>query len=349
MRRTLMLAVAVIFLAAILALTTTYTVRFTENAVLTTFGRAGEGDVITEPGLKFKWPEPIQSVTKYDRRGRFLAGRLETQQTADSSQITVEAFCTWEVGDPLEFFKRFSHAGQSAQDHYRKAEDDVIRPALRSALSETSKFAMNELFSPSGSKLPELEARVKAALVNTLAGTGITVTGAGISGIVLPEKASTAVFERMKAERTTLIESLQTRGDAQAQKIIAEAEKVAKVIEAFAQQRAEEIRARGNQEATQFVTAMNENPELAIFLREVEFMKNAMGKKVTLFFQTDSPGFQLFSLGAGAKARSGQVPGMASEAARDPAAIAGDGREPAQPADGPGTPVSAAGGAGGDN
>src|SRR5688500_4082532 len=123
----------------------TYTVRFTENAVLTTFGKAGENAQKTQPGLKFKWPDPIQSVTKYDTRSGFRQTQSETQQTADSRQLVVEAFCTWKVADPLLFFQRFSNAGDRSADHYRKAEE-VLRGSLRSAMGETSKYRMDELF-----------------------------------------------------------------------------------------------------------------------------------------------------------------------------------------------------------
>src|SRR5262245_35688907 len=100
----------------------TYTVRFTETAVLTTFGKASEADVIKEPGLGLKATDPIQSVTKYDKRVRLLTVKLETQQTADSKQVIVEGFCTWRVDDPLKFFQSFSNAGDRADEHYRKAE-----------------------------------------------------------------------------------------------------------------------------------------------------------------------------------------------------------------------------------
>src|SRR5690242_2525942 len=95
-----------------------YTVRFTETAVLTTFGKADDQAIKKNPGLYFKWPDPIQSVTKYDTRARFLQTQSETQQTADSRQLVVEAFCTWKVDNPLQFFKKFSNKGARPEDHY---------------------------------------------------------------------------------------------------------------------------------------------------------------------------------------------------------------------------------------
>ena len=45
------IGIAAIVLVALLSFTTTYTVRFTDAAVKTRFGKAGEGDVHTEPGF----------------------------------------------------------------------------------------------------------------------------------------------------------------------------------------------------------------------------------------------------------------------------------------------------------
>src|SRR6185295_11334456 len=108
---------------------------------------------------------PIQSVTKYDTRTRFLQTKAEQQQTADSRQVTVEAFCTWRVSDPLQFFKSFSNAGDRAQDHYDKARS-TLSANLRSALGEISRYSMGDLFTPDtkASKLAELEQRILATL-----------------------------------------------------------------------------------------------------------------------------------------------------------------------------------------
>src|ERR1043165_1762196 len=108
-----------VFLIALLAFTVTYTVRFTEAAVVTTFGKADQSDVHAKPGLGVKWPYPIQSVTTYDTRVRVVTSKFEQMATADARQVVVETFCTWRVKDPLVFFQKFSNAGDRAEDHFR--------------------------------------------------------------------------------------------------------------------------------------------------------------------------------------------------------------------------------------
>ncbi len=307
--------IVILFLAAIAAFTFSYTVRFTEAAVVTTFGRAGEGAIQMEPGLKFKWPYPIQSVTKYDRRLRLLQTRSATQQTADDSQIVVEAFATWRVSDPLKFFQRFSNAGQRAVDHFRQAED-ILRTTLTSALGETSKFSMEELFSPTpgSSQLADLEQRVMDALtlgpegVRSLDEYGIEVTMVGINRVVLPEQTTTKVIERMGANRDRLKQELESQGTARATAIRAQAEADARKIREFAQRRAAEIRARGEFEAQEFLAQQNTNADLAVFLQNIELMKNAMAKRFTLVLSASDYGLGLFTPDALANTPPGQIP-----------------------------------------
>lgn len=338
MKRLITLSLALLFLVALLSFTVTYTVRFTESAVLTTFGRAGDDAVTREAGLNFKWPYPIQSVTKYDTRVRFLEARLETQQTADDRQIIVRAFCLWRVSDPSRFFRNFSDAGDSAEDQYRKAES-ILSANLRSAMAETSRYRMDELFTddPSASKLPELERRILDRLVGaetdvgSLAEAGIEVEVLGINNIRLPEATTRNVIDRMSADRDRLAQALRSEGEARATAIRESALQNANAIRAFANRRAEEIRALGERESAPFLARMAEEEELAVFLREIEFLRNALAKRATLVWPFETPGMNLFNPSAieSYDSSTGVLPGLAGEVGQvggsRPAADARDG------------------------
>jgi len=306
---------ALLFVAAVIAFAFSYTVRFTESAVVTTFGRAGEDAVVSEPGLKFKWPYPIQSVTKYDSRLRVLQTRSQTQQTAEDSQVVVEAFATWRVSNPLVFFQRFSNAGSRAEDHFEQAED-ILRNVLRSALGETSKYRLDELFSddPSKSKFAELESRIFEDVVGgeaegrSLSDYGIEVAMVGINRVVLPEETTDKVIKRMGAVRDGLAASLESQGDARATEIRAKADADAKKIRAFAERRAAEIRAKGEMEAAEFLAQQNSEPELAVFLQNIELMKDAMAKRFTLVVSASDFGMGLFSPSALNGLGAGELP-----------------------------------------
>ncbi len=319
-RKLLMVFLTLLFLVILVSFTMTYSVRFTEAGVLTTFGKAGEGAVKHEPGLHFKWPYPVQSVTKYDTRVRVLTAKLETQQTKDNRQITIEGYCFWRVEDPLKFFQRFSNAGSRAEDHYTAAEN-VIKSNLRAAQGLVSEYRMNELFSEQAgaSKMGELEGRVLARLSAkdektglSLADYGITPASVGISKVVLPESVTTAVFEAMKTRRELLTRETESRGEAQATAIKSRAENDAKRIRAFAENRAQQIRALGDLESTQFLAAMNQNPELAVFLGQIKFMEQFSAKATTLVLPATMPGMGLFFPNVMDRLKAGQIPASRS-------------------------------------
>lgn len=320
MRLLIRVILALVFAAALLSFAATYTVRYTEAAVLTTFGKAGEGDVHREAGLYFKWPYPVQSVTKYDSRVRSMTVKLETQQTADAKQVVVESFCNWRVQDPLKFFRKFSNAGDRSEEHFRKAES-ALESAMRSAVGLISKYSMDDLFTagPNSGKLPELEGRMRDALRASadnsgllLQDLGIEVVDVGVMRIVLPEETTKAVFERMKASREKIGKETESRGKAEAQVIRAKAENHARLIQQFAESLAKDIQARGDAEAQPYLAQMQSNPDLAVFLLTMDFIRDGgFGKQATLVLSGDMPGVPMLEPGAIQALRDGQVPTVA--------------------------------------
>ena len=302
MRNLIYVLIGAVFLGAILAFMMTYTVRFNEVAVETTFGKAGPESVVTEAGLKLKWPYPVQQVIKYDKRLRVVETRSETQLTADEFQIIVVSFLTYRVSDPLVFFQRFGNAGDRSIDHFRRAED-VIRDRLRSAMGEVSKYRMSELFTPErgASKLSELEGRVMAQVAAASEGGqgltdyGIEVVGVGINRVRLPEDTTKTVIDRMAANRDKISKELESAGQSRSRAIIAQAEADATKIREFARRRASEIEARGQREAVPYLEAQSANAELAVFLQKLELMREAMAKRITLILSVSDYGLDVFS------------------------------------------------------
>ncbi|MEZ6241791.1 MAG: SPFH domain-containing protein [Phycisphaerales bacterium] len=311
MKKLITLILAAAFVLAILSFTITYTVRFNETAVVTTFGKAGEHSIKNEPGLYFKWFYPIQRVTKYDKRLRVVETRSETQLTRDEFQIIVESFITYRVTDPLVFYQRFGNAGERAEDHYARAED-IIRDRLRSALGEVSKFSMGELFTPErgASRLPALEDQILAQVSGDggLSEYGITALNVGISRVRLPETTTDAVIKRMGANRDKLSKELEAEGQAQVRNIVSKAESDADRIREFTNRRAQEIIARGDIEAVPYLQAQSANQELAVFLQQIQLLREAMAKRMTLILSTDDFGINIFSPGVMQDLSSGRLP-----------------------------------------
>ncbi|MEM9165955.1 MAG: SPFH domain-containing protein [Planctomycetota bacterium] len=284
----------------------TYTVPFNERAVVTLFGSASDADVKTEPGLKFKLPYPFQTVTSYDTRLRLVKTTGTQQQTADDNQIIVEAYALWRVSDPLAFYRRFSNAGQGADDHFALAQRTVTS-SLNSAISETSRFSLDELFAPGlgSSRLPDLEAAILGVLrrdagladlpagegAGTSGSLGVDIVDVGINRIRLTQTNSQDVIARMKADRNGLAADTISRGEATAQSIRSSADRDASRINSFATRLANELRAAGDREAGQYIAQMNESAALATLLDELRFLREAYSKQITLVV-SGAPGFR---------------------------------------------------------
>lgn len=321
MRSTFLLTLTGLIVLGFVLFMVTYSVRFTEAAVVTTFGKATESAVKNEngdgAGLYFKWPYPVQSVTKYDRRVRILESRFETQQTADQRPLIVEMFLTWRVTDPLTFYQRFSIAGPEARDHYALAQttlDALLRSAAGAAVT---RFRMNELFASNQgqSRLGDFESEVLDRLrrsdegqAGRLSDYGVEIEMVGVRRIVLPEETTRDVYERMKATRDKLAAEARAQGDAIASTITNEAESQAERILAFARRLAAEIRNKGDIEAARWLEQLQEAPELAVFLQNVELIKEGFGKQVTLVVPTNFPGMQLLDPSNLRDAAAGRLP-----------------------------------------
>lgn len=339
MRNLTTIIISAILFLALLAYSVAYTVRFTETAVLTTFGKAGPGDVKDEAGLNLKWPYPIQSVTKYDRRLRVLNIKMEQVQTRDNKQIVVEAFCLWRVDDALKFFQSFGNSGDRPEDHYNEAEK-ALRGNLRQALGMVSQYRMDQLFvsREGGGELDKLEQDMLAAFsaggeATNLSNYGIVAVDVGITRLVLPEETTRAVFDRMQANRQAIAQATESQGLAQASAIRSKAESDANRIIAFTERLAQDIRTRGDVEVQPYLAAMNKQPELAVFLANMEFLRQIMPKHGTLALPTSLPGMQVFRPDALNGLSAGELPRMpfVNEVASP---------KPVMPSGGAGTPVS---------
>ncbi|MEQ9095857.1 MAG: SPFH domain-containing protein [Phycisphaerales bacterium] len=308
--------VAILFVVVLLVYAMTFTVRFTEAAVVTYFGEVSKE--VTEPGLRFKWFYPIEGVTKYETTNRLSQARIETYQTRDDRQLIVGAFAIWRV-KPNEvgtFYRRFSNSGPRAADHYRAAAT-LVEDTLRSSMSELSSYSMAELFTPNeaASRLEELEERVLAQMKSTLEGQGersfgIEVVQAGIARTSLPQTTTEAALERMRQDRARIVTGLQQSGQSEADAIRSRAESNAAKILAFAESRARQIRARGDQEAARYLEQMSEVPGLAIYLKNLELLEEAMFGRATLLFSTDTPGLNLLDPSLFESSEAGEIPGM---------------------------------------
>ncbi len=290
MKKAFSLIVGLLLLAALVLFSTTYTVRFNEVAVKTTFGKTDESSVKREPGVHFRFPLFADRVTKYDTRIQLAETPLVEVPTADGQSVVVRAFLLWQVDadNVLTYFRSFP----SADDSERMLRDS-LNAAVKASLG---RYGFDELIGP-GSRLGEAERQIEAQpQLASLPGLGIRPVTVGISQMVLPPKTTTAVLSRMQATRNKAAETERFKGTAEADGIRSEARTMAGKLQAFADQRAEEIKALANEKAAEYLQQMSEDQKLAIFLVWLDTLEQSLGDTTTLFLSDELAPWHLMDL-----------------------------------------------------
>jgi membrane protease subunit HflC len=230
----------------------------------------------------------------------------------------VQSFLTWRVADPLKFYKTFGGTGDSTRSHYQAAEN-ILKGKLRTAAAAVSSFNASDLLSATekGSKIRDLETAMLDALKGTRVGDvalseyGIEPVGVGIASLGLPQQTTASVFQRMKSAREKIANQASSEGRSEAAKIRSGAEADAQKIGAFADQLAKSIRAQGEVEAVEYLKQMREDPQLAVFIQNMDFIRAGFGKTLTLVIPSNMPGFEFFRPDTASRFKGGTIPSSA--------------------------------------
>jgi membrane protease subunit HflC len=279
--------VFLLLLFVVLALmSASFQVRETELALVTTFGKPTRQ--LTSPGLYFKWPPPVEWVQKFDSRLRVLEAELGETTTKGAVPVIVNTFIVWRVAEPLVFFNAVgtvSEAETKLLSQISDTQNKVIGRHFFSELvnSDPEKIKFEQIES-------EMLSELQAAMRNAY---GIEVKAVGIKQLKVSEDVSKDVFERMRKERQRRTEGTIAEGAAAAKKIKTDADSMQTELLAAADARAKAIRAQGDAEAAGYYKLLEQDPQLAMFLRDVEALKKILEKRSTLVIGADAEPFKI--------------------------------------------------------
>ena len=281
-----------IFIVLIIAILGLYLVSFqlreTESALVTTFGKATSEDEIKEPGWYFKWPAPIQRVYKFDSRMRVFEANLGETTTREAVPIIVNTFIVWKIAEPLEFFNAVGTVSEAESKLLSQISDTQNKVIGQHSFG---KFVNSD---PAKIKFKQIEEEMLADLKQTVRDDyGIEIKTIGIKQLKVSEDVSKDVFDRMRAERNRKTEATIAQGNAEATKIRADADSKKTELLAAAEARAKAIRGQGDAEAAKYYKMLDEDPEFAMFLRNIEAIKKILEKRSTVVFSADTEPFDL--------------------------------------------------------
>ncbi|MHC4156737.1 MAG: protease modulator HflC [Planctomycetota bacterium] len=293
----------ILFVVLLIVVLGLYLVSFqvgeAESALVMTFGKPTRQ--VKEPGWYLKWPTPIQRVSKFDSRLQVVEGNLVETPTRGAVPIIVDTYVVWKIDEPLQFYNSNNQGSVAeAKKRLRNQINDTQNRVV--GLHAFAEFVNSDR---SNVRLDQIETEMLKDLKEGVADAnyGVEIMTLGIKQLKISKDVSEAVFKRMGAERTRRTEAILAQGEAEATRIRTDADSKVTELLAVAEARAMAIRAKGDAEAAQYYEMLEQNPELAMMLRNTEALKKSLSRQTTLVIPADVEPFKYLSkmpaIGAG--------------------------------------------------
>jgi membrane protease subunit HflC len=275
--------VAAVLVALILvASSMLFTVDQRQNAIVFQFGEVKE--VITAPGLKFKWPL-IQNVRLFDMRIlayddveplRFL--------TQGNRPVLVDSFIRWRIVDVKQYY--VSVQGNELEATRR------LRQTISGALRD--EFGLRTVHDVVSGERDTVMGRVRDKADQDLRRIGVEIVDVRLKRVDLPQEVSESVYRRMEAERKRIANEQRSTGAAEAERIRADADRQREVILAEAYRDAQRVKGEGDaRSAAIYARAFSENAEFYAFYRSMEaYRATFRGRNDLLLLEPNSDFFR---------------------------------------------------------
>ena len=292
----------------LLASTTIVFVDETEFVLVERFGRiVSVFDRPEQRGLQFKWPWPIESVRRFDRRLQLLSPPGREAFTHDRKNVTVEAYVLWKVSDGntqdlaahpvVRFFRSLGSIDVAEARLSSRLQSILTEQIGRSELSELLGAANSEAApTDSPGPLEKVSAAIRRELMqradeqdSLTDRQGIEIVDVRIRRLNLPAGNMRAVFERMRSERQKIAERYRSAGLAENRMIRSQADRQAGELLARANAEAERIRGEGDADAIRILNeAHARDPEFAATLQTLEAYKQIFNERTTLILSASN-------------------------------------------------------------
>jgi membrane protease subunit HflC len=281
-----------------------FTVYQTRQALVVRLGNPLR--VETQPGLHFKMPL-LDSVIYVDKRILDLESPAQEILASDSKPLIVDAFARYRVRDALKFYQSVGTT---------EGANSRLSPLLSSAVRRVLGDAT--LIQVVRDQREQLMARVRQQIDTEAQNFGVEIVDVRIRRADLPPQNSEAVYKRMQTDREREAQEFRSAGTQKAQEIRAKADRDATVIVAEATSKGEQTRGEGDAERNRiFAEAYGKDPNFFAFYRSMQAYDTGLTQGDTRFVvRPDTEFFRYFS------DPNGKVNGPAGAPAASPAPAA---------------------------
>lgn len=268
MTNRLPIVVLIFALLMLLASNIFYRIAETETAVKLRFGELVQTDIA--PGLHFKIPL-ADEIRKVDARLLTLDARPESFYTLEKKRLEVDSYIKWRVNEVGKYYR----ATNGDEERANVLLANRINNNLR---DEIGVRTLHEVVAGERDQMmATLTARLNEAALTDF---GIEVIDVRVKRIDFPQEVSSAVFNRMRADREKEAQQYRSEGLELAEKIRADADREKVVIEADAYRQAEQTRGEGDAKAAAtYADAYNKDKEFYAFSRRLKAYEAAFSNK----------------------------------------------------------------------
>jgi membrane protease subunit HflC len=274
----------------LLTWSTLFVVREGQQAIITRLGEiqmnAAQQPKVLVPGLHVKMPF-IETVLLFDTRIQTLTIDKTRIMTKEKKDVLVDYYVKWKIADLSKYF--ISTSGKKSQ------AEQLLMQQVNSALrAEFGKHNIQEVVSDARSDI--MSTLQKSTTINAKP-LGIEVIDVRIKTIDLPDEVSTAVFNRMRAERARVAAERRSEGQAMAEAIRAKADADATVIQAKAIEQAAKLKAEGDRQAGKiYSVAYRQDPNFYAFYQSLDTYRKSFAKtNDVVVLNSNSPFFKYFN------------------------------------------------------
>jgi modulator of FtsH protease HflC len=252
----LALVVAVLLVASQALYTvdqTKYAIKFQLGEIIETQPRAG---------LYTKWPL-LQNVKFYDKRVLLLENpEPDRITTSEKKPLLIDFFVLWRITDVKQYYVSMQ---QGDEDVARQRLSRTVRSSLR---EEINKRTVHEVISSERDKIMATTRQKADTDAKTF---GVEIVDVRLRRVELPPDVTDPVYARMDSERRRVANELRSLGQAESEKIRADADRQREVILAEAYKAAQKLKGEGDAKASAiYAAAYGANPEFYAFYRSLE-------------------------------------------------------------------------------
>ncbi len=278
---------AVLALGAIALYSSAFIVHQNEQALVLRFGEPLPA--ITTPGLKWKMPF-IDTVEKFDKRILDLDTTEQEVTASDQQRLIVDAYARYRIVNLLKFYQNVRN-----EERVREVVGPLIESEIRRVLGSAT---LQEVVKD---KREALMKQIAAQVNSEGRDYGLEVVDVRIKRADLPQENLVKVYDRMRADRVREATELRAQGEAESNRVRANADKDVTIIKATATQKSDEIRGEGEANRSRiFADAFGQDPDFFRFYRSMQAYTAALKPEDTrMLLSPDSEFFRYFEDPAG--------------------------------------------------